>query len=144
MSWERMRGSGEPEAMTACVSQKAVVFDTEGDVLVLRGADDGAWEFPGGRVDRGERAIEALDRELAEETGLRVSVEGPVFTATKRRTESRGKFFVYYRCSVPDRAPTVRISEEHTAHRWVAPSALRGLNRRRRTALQRALADRKG
>lgn len=141
MSGEQMRGSGESGAMTACVSQKAVVFDPEGAVLVLRDADDGAWEFPGGRVDRGERAIEALDRELAEETGLKVSIEGPVFTATKRRTGRRSKFFVYYRCSVPDRTPAVRISEEHTAYRWVEPSAIGGLNRRRRTALERALAD---
>lgn len=144
MSWEQMRGSGESGTMTACVSQKAVVFDPEGAVLVLRDADDGAWEFPGGRVDCGERAIEALDRELAEETGLKVSVEGPVFTATKRRTGRRSKFFVYYRCSVPDRTPAVRVSEEHTAHRWVAPSDLDGLNRRRRTALERALVDLEG
>lgn len=128
--------------MTACVSQKAVVFDPEGSVLILRDAGDDAWEFPGGRIDRGERAIEALDRELREETGLFVSVERPVFTATKRRTEKRSKFFVYYLCSVPEETPNVRISEEHTAYRWVTPGELPGLNRRRRAALELALAER--
>ena len=129
--------------MTARVSQKAVVFDPEGSILVLRDAADGDWEFPGGRIDRGERPIEALDRELREETGLSVAVGGPVFTATKRRRKKRAKFFVYYRCSIPERAPEVRLSEEHTDHRWVAPAAVPEMNRRRRTALDRALADRR-
>ena len=142
MSGEQLEESGEAETMTACVSQKAVVFDPEGWVLVLRDAKEGVWEFPGGRIDRGERAIEALDRELREETGLFVSVERPVFTATKRRRERRSKFFVYYLCSVPEQTPTVRISDEHSAHRWVAPAAAPGLNDRRRTALERALEDR--
>jgi 8-oxo-dGTP diphosphatase len=127
--------------MTARVSQKAVVFDPAGDVLLLRDAKDGAWEFPGGRIDRGERPIEALDRELREETGLAVAVERPVFTATKRRKKKRAKFFVYYRCSVPERSPSVAVSEEHTEHRWVDPAAAPEMNRRRRTALALALEE---
>jgi len=142
MSGEQMGESEEVETMTACVSQKAVVFDAEGKVLLLRDADDGAWEFPGGRVDRGERAVDALDRELREETGLFVSVDRPVFTATKPRADRRSKFFVYYLCSIPERTPEVRISAEHSAHRWADPTEVSGLNRRRRTALEMALAER--
>ena len=129
--------------MTARVSQKAVVFDPAGEILLLRDAKEDAWEFPGGRIDRGERPAEALDRELREETGLIASVDRPVFTATKRRKKKRAKFFVYYLCSVPEPTPTVRLSDEHTAYRWVTPTEVSGLNRRRRTALDRALADRR-
>lgn len=142
MSGEQVRESGTSRTMTACVSQKAIVFDPEGATLVLRDADDGDWEFPGGRIDRGERPSEAIDRELREETGLSVATDGPVFTATKPRRNRRAKFFVYYRCSVPDRTPEVTLSDEHTDHRWVAPAAAPEMNRRRRTALERALADR--
>jgi len=142
MSGEQVRESEGGRPMTACVSQKAVVFDPDGSVLVLRDAKEGVWEFPGGRIDHGERAIEALDRELREETGLFVSGKRPVFTATKRRRGRRSKFFVYYRCSVPEQTPSVRISDEHSDHRWVAPAAAPGLNDRRRAALERALADR--
>lgn len=127
--------------MTACVSQKAVVFDPDGATLVLRDASDGSWEFPGGRIDRGEGPMEAIDRELREETGLSVEIGDPVFTATKRRGRKRTKFFVYYRCSVPERAPEVSLSDEHTDHRWGTPASVPEMNRRRRTALERALAD---
>jgi 8-oxo-dGTP diphosphatase len=50
------------------------------DVLMVReeaGADHGAsWVLPGGQVEPGELVHQALVRELAEETGLRVSGPG--------------------------------------------------------------------
>lgn len=40
------------------------------------GALAGLWEFPGGRVERGESAADAAVRECREETGLEVAVVG--------------------------------------------------------------------
>ena len=120
----------------AIVSQKAVVVDDDA-VLVVRDAGDGDWEFPGGRIDRGERAPEALHREVREETGLDVAVETPVYTAVKKRKKKRGKFFVYYRATTNSRR--VSLSAEHDDHRWLAPTEARPLlNDRRATALDRA------
>ena len=52
----------------------AAVRNGEGQVLLVRRADDGNWELPGGRVDIGESATAAVVREVAEETGLVIKV----------------------------------------------------------------------
>ena len=56
---------------TAC----AVFADDDGRVLLARRADEpskGKWDLPGGFLDEGEHPLDALRRELREETGLEV------------------------------------------------------------------------
>jgi len=63
------------------VSGRCAITDG-GQVLMLRrspndGFDPGLWELPGGKADYGERLVDAVVRELAEETGLVVNVGRP-------------------------------------------------------------------
>ena len=56
---------------TAC----ALVFDSDGSVLLARRArepDKGKWDVPGGFIEEGEQPLDALRRELLEETGLEI------------------------------------------------------------------------
>src|SRR3954452_19239223 len=55
----------------------AVVRDSAGLLLLIRRANDpgrGLWSLPGGRVEPGETDEQAVVREVAEETGLTVTV----------------------------------------------------------------------
>jgi ADP-ribose pyrophosphatase YjhB (NUDIX family) len=54
-----------------------IVHDAEGRLLLVRRGNppgEGLWSLPGGRVEPGETDAEAVTREVAEETGLSVTV----------------------------------------------------------------------
>ena len=53
----------------------AAIFDEQGRVLLTRRADNGQWCLPSGGMDSGESVAEACEREVLEETGLRVRVK---------------------------------------------------------------------
>jgi ADP-ribose pyrophosphatase YjhB (NUDIX family) len=51
----------------------AILLDETGaQVLLTRRSDNSQWCLPGGRVDAGESVTESIEREVFEETGLRV------------------------------------------------------------------------
>lgn len=52
----------------------AVIVDAGGRVLLVRKRGTTAFMQPGGKIDAGETAVEALQREIAEELGLMVPV----------------------------------------------------------------------
>lgn len=54
---------------------RAIIRDTEGHVLLVRRSIDQCWYLPGGGVHRGEVLLDAVAREVREETGLAVSPE---------------------------------------------------------------------
>jgi len=82
----------------------------------VRRATDGGWELPSGRVDRDEDAVDGLQRELTEETGLTLDVVTPVHTLVWHNNDGNGRFGVYYYCRASQRS--VSVSAEHDNYAW--------------------------
>jgi len=55
-----------------------VIFDGASVLLAKRGQEPakGTWSLPGGAVELGEKAIDALKREIREEIGIEIQVGG--------------------------------------------------------------------
>ena len=78
----------------------------------------GLWEFPGGKLERGESHEAALIRELKEELGIAIQPGGLVATVNHAYTHFRITLNVY-RCRHVSGTPRAIA---HTEVKWVRPS----------------------
>jgi 8-oxo-dGTP diphosphatase len=104
--------------------QKAIVRHPEDDrfLALQRSASDrsgpGDWDFPGGGVDFGELHLPALEREIWEETGLRVCAPAVLDMITRfDSVQQIYSIFVAYQAQAT--GTTITLSGEHSAYRWV-------------------------
>jgi bis(5'-nucleosidyl)-tetraphosphatase len=89
--------------------------------LLLRSRRDRSWGFPKGHLLEGEDLLTGAMRELWEETGIRQVSLLPGFAEHVTYRVNRGgrfrqKTVTYFVGRVE--APAVRLSEEHSEHRW--------------------------
>ncbi len=100
-----------------------------GDELLLiergRGASVGEWSVPGGRVEFGETLAEAARREMAEETGLDVVVDGVVGWVERVSAEHH---FVIVDFAVTVVGGTLCAGDDAADARWVAVHDLASVN----------------
>jgi 8-oxo-dGTP diphosphatase len=108
----------------------AAVAARRGHVLVCqrdaRGRHPGKWEFPGGKMERGETPESALRRELREELSVD-AVIGPEIWRTRYRYPDGGRFELRF-FSVRSLAGRLRRAPEIAALRWHPAPRLEALD----------------
>jgi 8-oxo-dGTP diphosphatase len=112
--------------MTRPLAADGVVV-IDGEVLLMERAHDpyeGDWVLPGGFVEDEERAREACVREVREEVGLTVSVEGFVGLYDDPDRDERGTVSAAYRCRPTSGSPAPEPREEAHRLRTVEPDSL--------------------
>jgi 8-oxo-dGTP diphosphatase len=107
----------------------AVVWDGQRVLLIRRDQPPakGAWSVPGGLVELGESAEDAVRREVKEEAGIDVEV-GPIlglFEPVEFDDDGRIRYhFIVIDFLAHYRSGVLRSGDDAAAARWVRPSDL--------------------
>ncbi len=119
-----------PEAPIPAVG---AVIVHQGKVLLIKRAKDpsrGYWSIPGGVIELGEKAREAVKREVKEECGIEVEV-GPVLEVVDsihRDADGRLRFhYVIVDFLAYPREFSVCPSSDAEEVRWFSPEELEGI-----------------
>ncbi len=112
------------------LSVKILIQDQASRWLMLRRGSDrswnpGKWDFPGGKIRKGENIEEALRREVFEETGLAITVEA-FFGAIQDETTPVRSVHLVMTGSVA--TGEIRLSDENDEYAWVEASDILALD----------------
>lgn len=93
--------------MESGTAVKAFLLNENNELLLIRRADDdphkpGAWEIPGGRLDKGKDMLEGLKRETREETWLDIKIHSPLKEHSFTRDDSQKTRMFTYLCRLAD------------------------------------------
>ncbi len=117
--------SGEITIPEGVIPVVAAVTQRDGRFLVAcreaTSRHGGLWEFPGGKLLRGEGVVEGLARELDEELAVTVERVGEL----RFRTRDPGSLYLIFFFDVWIRGEPRAL--EHQALAWHSPSELRNL-----------------
>ncbi len=93
----------------------AGVIERDGRILICQRRNCGPhalkWEFPGGKVERGETPRQALERELEEELGVKASIGPEIVRYEYRYPRSRPILLIFYRVEDYEGTPQNRAFE---------------------------------
>jgi 8-oxo-dGTP diphosphatase len=102
----------------------AGLIEKDGRLLIARRPQGkhmaGKWEFPGGKIERGETPEAALERELFEELGIRTE-SGRIYHAVIHSYPEKDVLLLFYRSRLS--AGTPRAIEEAEC-RWIGEEEL--------------------
>lgn len=100
---------------------KVLVHDNNDRLLLLKRSKSHPdfpehWDLPGGVVENDELAIDAVVRELQEETGIQVLPEN--ITRVYERSRHGGVVHEIFETRFSE-TPTVKVSWEHESYKWL-------------------------
>lgn len=102
---------------------RGLVTNPAGEVLLIHHTYVRGWYMPGGGIERGETAEEALARELIEEVGVRIVGRPRLISFHSNHVRFPGDHVLIYRVDSWEPCEATSMGEIHAAE-WFAPDAL--------------------
>jgi len=105
----------------------SAVILRDGKILLVRRARapaKGLYSLPGGRVEFGESLHAALNREVCEETGLKIEIVGLAGWREVLPAAGGGGHYVILSFAARWAGKEPVLNDEHDDFRWLAPDAL--------------------
>jgi putative (di)nucleoside polyphosphate hydrolase len=138
MDDEKLPSKSKSRAQTfrACVG--AIILGKKGKVLSFERKDiPGAWQFPQGGLDKNESPLEAVEREVREETGIQTSdlkllataprllaYELPEEARTKKLGRGQVQYWFLFRFTGEEDSITLGDQKEFKAWNWMSMKKL--------------------
>jgi 8-oxo-dGTP diphosphatase len=104
------------------------LFNSEGNILLLRRKDNERWTMPGGALDFGESMTDCAIREVREETGLQIRITSLIGTYTDPHIliaysdgEVRQEFTLVYAAEIE--SGELKVDQESKEAAWVPLSS---------------------
>lgn len=91
----------------------------DGQILLCKNKKSDYWYFPGGHIEPGEQAAEALEREFLEETGKGVKAERLIFVHEhffKQDNKPRHEYSFVFEVQAPLK---IKAKERHLEFQWM-------------------------
>jgi len=101
---------------------KALIKNNKGEVLLLKRKDNKEWELPGGLLEFGEDPYTCIEREVKEETSLKVKVIRPI-KILSHTYEKENKIVhvitIIFSCKLLDKNKEIKLdTDEHSEWKW--------------------------
>lgn len=100
------------------VGVRALIFDENNSVLLVKHTYRAGWHTPGGGVNSGECPTDAIVREVAEETGLHIESPTAPFAIYLNKWKGMDDYPILYIARVSHAAPNVNDSAEISSACW--------------------------
>jgi len=109
------------KAVTKKIEVSAAVIHRNGKTYIQqrpkKGLMGGLWEFPGGKIEKGESPEECLVREIAEELGVQIKIKEKIMTIKHSYTKFRVTLHVFI-CTIQAGRIRATCCEQW---KWVSP-----------------------
>jgi ADP-ribose pyrophosphatase YjhB (NUDIX family) len=115
----RTRFLNEMGYITPKIGADGAIFNPQGEILLMERSDGTGWCLPCGFVEPNESPVEAVVREVQEETGLDVSVKQLVGVFTRKASTENGPHttvMIVHLCDIT--GGELKLSHEGSALRY--------------------------